>query len=387
MSSNKRFLDGARTYLFMLATVAASNFAAAQENQRPMPLVPPENWYQVEIILFTQPDNLSGEIPPLDHNLEYPENLLALIDAEARSHQFTLSQIQAALLLDPEAEPLLPKVLVWIPIAEMEDPAITLNVSNQEPTTLTGETETEIEIEMQIVEDSLPVEPYIPEYEESFIILESKLRDLNDSARALDRRNYNVVFHEAWRFEADAAGEDPWIHISAGKRLDDRSEIEGSLRFYKSRFLHVETDLWRLKFVNENSLVDTLTVKLPDNPNFQLIMEDSPKQQWEIPVLPEYLTEKNAESEPVNSNSGAYGEEAIDLGPLEDEHDHGAIKHYSIAEIWPIKQSKRIEENSVYYLDHPELGVMLTIKTYEPEPLNPHVIIDDEGKIEPENQD
>jgi hypothetical protein len=383
MSSNKRFLDGARTYLFMLATVAASNFAAAQENQRPMPLVPPENWYQVEIILFTQPDNLSGEIPPLDHNLEYPENLLALIDAEARSHQFTLSQIQAALLLDPEAEPLLPKVLVWIPIAEMEDPAITLNVSNQEPTTLTGETE----IEMQIVEDSLPVEPYIPEYEESFIILEAKLRDLNDSARALDRRNYNVVFHEAWRFEADAAGEDPWIHISAGKRLDDRSEIEGSLRFYKSRFLHVETDLWRLKFVNENSLVDTLTVKLPDNPNFQLIMEDSPKQQWEIPVLPEYLTEKNAESEPVNSNSAAYGEEAIDLGPLEDEHDHGAIKHYSIAEIWPIKQSKRIEENSVYYLDHPELGVMLTIKTYEPEPLNSHVIIDDEGKIEPENQD
>ena len=373
----------------MLATVAASNFAAAQENQRPMPLVPPENWYQVEIILFTQPDNLSGEIPPLDHNLEYPENLLALIDAEARSHQFTLSQIQAALLLDPEAEPLLPKVLVWIPIAEMEDPAITLNVSNQEPTTLTGETEIEIEIEieMQIVEDSLPVEPYIPEYEESFIILEAKLRDLNDSARALDRRNYNVVFHEAWRFEADAAGEDPWIHISAGKRLDDRSEIEGSLRFYKSRFLHVETNLWRLKFVNENSLVDTLTVKLPDNPNFQLIIEDSPKQQWEIPVLPEYLTEKNAESEPVNSNSAAYGEEAIDLGPLEDEHDHGAIKHYSIAEIWPIKQSKRIEENSVYYLDHPELGVMLTIKTYEPEPLNPHVIIDDEGKIEPENQD
>jgi hypothetical protein len=267
----------------------------------------------------------------------------------------------------------------------MEDPAITLNVSNQEPTTLTGETETEIE--MQIVEDSLPVEPYIPEYEESFIILDAKVRDLNDSARALDRRNYNVVFHEAWRFEADAAGEDPWIHISAGKRLDDRSEIEGSLRFYKSRFLHVETDLWRLKFVNENSLVDTLTVKLPDNPNFQLIIEDSPKQQWEIPVLPEYLSDLNAESELVNSNSAAYGEEAIDLGLLEDEHDHGAIKQYSIAEIWPIKQSKRIEENSVYYLDHPELGVMLTIKTYKPEPLNPQVIIDDEGVIEPENQD
>ncbi|HIG67932.1 MAG TPA: hypothetical protein EYQ44_09035 [Porticoccaceae bacterium] len=379
MSSSKRFLDDARTYLFMLATVVASNVVSAQENQLPIPLVPPENWYQVEIILFTQPDNLSGEIPPLDHQLEYPGNLLALIDAEARSHQFTLSQIQAALLFDPEASPVLPETLVWIPIAEMEDPAITLDLSSQEPTTLTGETE------MQIVEDSLPDEPYIPEYEESFIILDAKVRDLNDSARALDRRNYNVVFHEAWRFEVDAGGEDPWIHISAGKRQDDRSEIEGSLRFYKSRFLHVETDLWRLKFVNEDSLVDTLTVKLPDKPNFQLAIEDSSKQQWEIPVLPEYLTDLNTESVLVNRNSATYGAEAIDRGLLEGEHDHDTVKQYSIAEIWPIKQSKRIEENSVYYLDHPELGVMLTIKTHEPEPLNPQVIIDDEGVIETEN--
>ncbi len=363
----------------MLATVVASNVVSAQENQLPIPLVPPENWYQVEIILFTQPDNLSGEIPPLDHQLEYPGNLLALIDAEARSHQFTLSQIQAALLFDPEASPVLPETLVWIPIAEMEDPAITLDLSSQEPTTLTGETE------MQIVEDSLPDEPYIPEYEESFIILDAKVRDLNDSARALDRRNYNVVFHEAWRFEVDAGGEDPWIHISAGKRQDDRSEIEGSLRFYKSRFLHVETDLWRLKFVNEDSLVDTLTVKLPDKPNFQLAIEDSSKQQWEIPVLPEYLTDLNTESVLVNRNSATYGAEAIDRGLLEGEHDHDTVKQYSIAEIWPIKQSKRIEENSVYYLDHPELGVMLTIKTHEPEPLNPQVIIDDEGVIETEN--
>ncbi|MBT4164489.1 MAG: hypothetical protein HOE58_06750 [Porticoccaceae bacterium] len=385
MSSNKRFLDNARTYLFMLAAVIASSFASAQENQLPTPLVPPENWYQVEIILFTQPDNLSGEIAPLDHHLEYPKNLLALIDAEARSHQFTLSQIQAALLLDPEATPVLPTTLTWIPIEEMEDPAITLNSSNQEPITLTGEIA--IETETQIVEDSLPDEPYIPEYEESFIILDARVRDLNDSARALNRRNYNVVFHEAWRFEADAGGEDPWIHISAGKRLDDRSEIEGSLRFYKSRFLHVETDLWRLKFVNQDSLVDTLTVKLPDIPNFQLAIEDSPEQQWQIPVLPEYLTDLNAESELVNIGSVDHALEALVLDEVEDQQNLSDINQYPIAEIWPIKQSKRIEESSVYYLDHPELGIMLTIKAYEPEPLNPQAINEDEGAIESEIQD
>ena len=343
----------------MLAAVIASSFVSAQENQLPTPLVPPENWYQVEIILFTQPDNLSGEIAPLDHHLEYPKNLLALIDAEARSHQFTLSQIQAALLLDPEASPVLPTTLTWIAI----------------------------ETETQIVEDSLPDEPYIPEYEESFIILDARVRDLNDSARALNRRNYNVVFHEAWRFEADAGGEDPWIHISAGKRLDDRSEIEGSLRFYKSRFLHVETDLWRLKFVSQDSLVDTLTVKLPDIPNFQLAIEDSPEQQWQIPVLPEYLTDLNAESELVNIGSVDHALEALVLDEVEDQQNLSDINQYPIAEIWPIKQSKRIEESSVYYLDHPELGIMLTIKAYEPEPLNPQAINEDEGAIESEIQD
>jgi hypothetical protein len=42
-----------------------------------------------------------------------------------------------------------------------------------------------------------------------------------------------------------------------------------------------------------------------------------------------------------------------------------------VTEVWSIAQSKRIEEQSVYYLDHPELGIMLTIKSYEPQPTNP----------------
>ena len=116
MNSKKRLSNNAKTYLFTLAATVACDSVLAQENQQAIPLVPPENWYQVEMILFTQPDNTSGEIPPRDYQLRYPDNLLALIDADARAHQYTLSQIENALLLDPEAITILPKTLIWIPI-------------------------------------------------------------------------------------------------------------------------------------------------------------------------------------------------------------------------------------------------------------------------------
>jgi hypothetical protein len=380
MSGKKRLFNKAKTYLFTLAAAVASDSVLAQENLQAIPLVPPENWYQVEIILFTQPDNTSGEIPPLDYHLKYPDNLLALIDADARAHQYTLSQIENALLFDPEAITILPKTLIWIPIAEVEDPVITLNASDKDAIILISETAA------TVVDKGPPPELYIPEYEEPFIILDANMRDLNDSARALDRRKYNVVFHQAWRFEAETDGEDPWIHISAGKRLDDRSEIEGSLRFYRSRFLHVETDLWRLKFANQDSLVDALTVKLPDLPNFELGAEISPQKQWQISVSPEYVMDLNPKSDMVDIDGIGYTVEAVDLHQVEEEQDIMAINQYPILEVWPIKQSKRIEENSIYYLDHPELGVMLTIKPYEPEPLNPQAIDETEEAIELGNQ-
>ena len=53
-----------------------------------------------------------------------------------------------------------------------------------------------------------------------------------------------------------------------------------------------------------------------------------------------------------------------------------------VTEVWSIAQTKRIEEQSVYYLDHPELGIMLTIKSYEPQPTNPPPVIEDTEVLE-----
>ena len=44
------------------------------------PIEPPENWYQAEVILFTQDGNSRNEAPPKDYLLEFPENWLQLTD-------------------------------------------------------------------------------------------------------------------------------------------------------------------------------------------------------------------------------------------------------------------------------------------------------------------
>ena len=51
------------------------------------------------------------------------------------------------------------------------------------------------------------------------MLVDKECRVLNDGAAALDRRQYNVVFHEAWRFAADESGADPWVLITAGQDL------------------------------------------------------------------------------------------------------------------------------------------------------------------------
>ena len=47
------------------------------------------------------------------------------------------------------------------------------------------------------------------------------------------------------------------------------------------------------------------------------------------------------------------------------------IPEYPIEAVWVMEKSQRLQEAEVYYLDHPEMGVLVTIKSYEPELLNP----------------
>ncbi len=215
---------------------------------------------------------------------------------------------------------------------------------------------------------------YIPEYEKPFIKLDKEFRDLNDSARALDRRKkYNVVFHQAWRFAADKNAADPWVVIKAGKQYQDRYEIEGSLRFYKSRFLHFQSDLWLLNFIDQADLATAQFVKLPA---FPVMPEQSLSDGQEMLELS--LNVANLEDffigSPVNSEALVNAVDELEAEPTPvDANPLNPLQsvEYPVSTLWVFNQSKRLEEQQSYYLDHPKMGMLVTIKPHEVEITNP----------------
>ena len=379
--------------LLVSVLMLLSVFAAGQQSDGDEGIIPPQNWYQVEVILFTQEGNVGEEIPPLNYDLNFPDNIRELIDVEALAEQQKLAIVGAVLPEPPtisliEASPF----AGFIPLIEMQDPAISpitdsLVKPNMEEVPALSDL---------LVDIDTSVEPYVPEYEDPFEMLATDQRDLNDTARVLARRDYNVIFHQAWRFVADENSNDPWILVHAGQKVGNRAEVEGSFRFYKSRFLHFETNLWRLKLANENSEEQTSLAKLPDVP--QMDSDDTTLAWRLIPISTknkeveatestdldlntdvltpenELFTELESASQTLDKSHSGYT--LVSFDPREADMEGQEQLEIPVTEVWSIAQSKRIEEKSVYYLDHPELGIMLTIKSYEPQPTNSPPIIE-----------
>ena len=379
----------------LLATMLMllSVFAAGQQSDSDEEIIPPQNWYQVEVILFTQDGNIGEEVPPLDYDLSFPDDILELIDVEALAEQQKLAIVGALLPETPEISLIEASPFVgFIPLIEMQDPAIS-PITDNLADSIIGEAPALSDL---LVTIDTPVEPYVPEYEDPFEMLAIDQRDLNDSARVLARRDYNVIFHQAWRFVADENSNDPWILVHAGQKVGNRAEVEGSFRFYKSRFLHFETNLWRLKLANENSEEQTSLAKLPDVP--QMDSDDTTLAWRLIPISTknkeveatestdldlntdvltpenELFTELESASQTLDKSHSGYT--LVSFDPREADMEGQEQLEIPVTEVWSIAQSKRIEEKSVYYLDHPELGIKLTIKSYEPQPTNSPPIIE-----------
>lgn len=99
--------------------------------------------------------------------------------------------------------------------------------------------------------------------------LESTQQQLNNEAITLNSsKSYRVLFHQAWQQTASANS--PWVAVSGGKAIGERSELEGAVRLIKKRHLHLEANLWRLnaKAMTAMEAVNTGgdTVLLPPKP-------------------------------------------------------------------------------------------------------------------------
>ena len=358
----------ATTLLFGLLTAPSITAQEADPNEE---ITAPDNWYQVEVILFTHQGNLGGETPPQDYRTEFPDNWLELIDPNMPTQENGLPLANGGLVAALDAELSGQRL---IPLASVPDPAS----GNQSEDNTSGNPDNQSLNGLDSDLDN-PALGYEPQYEAPFRLLDREFRDLNESATALDRRQYNVVFHQAWRFPAQGEDVDPWVIIKAGQSLKGRYQIEGALRFYKSRFLHFQPNLWLLEFADDNAQL----IELPDFPI------KAPTIEAEIELSEAFSDIQLNGLDPVLNNiasaqpitdlvyPAAQQAKPLDLSnPVDDLApllitEHNRDNKYPVASVWVLNRSKRIDEDEIYYIDHPQMGAIVTIKSYQPALLNP----------------
>jgi len=389
-----------RLLFAVLSVLSLTCVSQETEGMNELNIVPPENWYQVELIVFTQDGNTQGELPPEQVELAFPNNLTELVNAEELALKVE-NAIEGALLPEPRTDEM--SQVPLIPIALVQDPYLETELAP-----LTAQLEPIEQLESPENENfELPsMENFVAEYEDTLVTLTKEFRNLNDSARLLRRRNYGVIFHQAWRFIAEKDQDQPWLLFKAGGSPQGRAEVEGAVRFYKSRFLHFQAELWRLNFSDDPEFV-SLQVDLPEPPLIDL-PEGTPASWRLVPLsmnesldhhlesmasLPapaegeiplslkndvtagEISNRDESESTPpankvVDLSASEYQLERYDPRIENRENSNKNRITPPIRELWPIRMAKRIEEDKVYYLDHPEVGVMVTIKSYQPQPIN-----------------
>lgn len=352
-------------------------------------LAAPKNWFQVEVILFDQQSILGSEQAPEEYSLTFQDNWLALSGSyrnTAIMGRPLFDKSSTASLKDSYSPSLTEQLSKHLGIittirndgSRLVPEAIIPYQHDSGNEIMVGS------VSRSLLTNKIPSTEFKPVYEQSFQKLQRDQRDLNDTARALKRRNYKVLFHEAWRFKMYSKDVSPWILVKAGVTSNERYQIEGMLRFYKSRHMHFETDLWRLNFSESKDKIVTLPeipqpTITPDKAALLKALQFTKELAGLIPLSAIQRLENNGTKSIDNNLLDLHSwynlDEVMPVLNTQKGTSHTAAQgdvnnHHSVKEVWPIKHSKRIQVSEVYYIDHPQMGALVTIKKFEPTPIN-----------------
>jgi hypothetical protein len=261
------------------------------------------DWYQVEVLIFSQQDLFNEERHITDIELSYPENIRELIDTSVAT---TLARAHT------------------LPIGVSDEP---LSESSSSA-------------------------------DQAFLILpKSSLGMASDHTRLNRAPGYRTLYHKAWRQPGLGSTESPWILIKGGNVFGNHHELEGSFRLVRNRYLHVQANLWKTTFKKPEP--NSFSNSLPENTAFpngaRQTQTSSTKSAWPtLPNPPQF--QNSAIDQSIESKLENSFKEKIEMR-FESE--------YPIADIVTLEQSTQVFRDKLTYLDHPEMGVIVLISKYE----------------------
>ncbi|MDX1489798.1 MAG: CsiV family protein [Pseudohongiellaceae bacterium] len=158
---------------------------------------------------------------------------------------------------------------------------------------------------------------------EAFLTLPPSEHDFQSTNRSLERSAaYRLLYHNIWRQVMWHENRDLAVGIKSGRQFGERSELEGSLRFYFNRSedrVIFEPNLWLSDF--SRTIDESMAIPLPP--------------------LPLEL-QNNAGEEPVNE-----------------------FENYLAQRVIKLHQTRELRSNEFHYIDHPALGIVVQIFPYE----------------------
>ena len=160
---------------------------------------------------------------------------------------------------------------------------------------------------------------------QAFTALPEAQRLLNTQARSLRRSSlYRTLFHQSWLQPISADKASIPIMIQAGKHYDDSFELDGTIKVSRSRFLHMETDLWFTEFA---PLYQQDEMSGNTAGNFV-----SPEIRRQFPELAAWEASR---------------------GQYVPVHSH------------QLQQSRRMRSSTLHFIDHPRFGILVMVEAFE----------------------
>ena len=171
------------------------------------------------------------------------------------------------------------------------------------------------------------------------------LGDLRNSLR--NNKKYRVLFHEAWQQQI-AEKNTPAIIIQGGNSMGQHRELEGSIQLRVSRYLHIETNLWLIRFsATAHPESKTNSSDSTTNSTINHSMNNAVDDEW--PILPML---------PVNHKLPTDITKTI---PPEDLSYNIPV----VESITPLNAKRRMRSEELHYIDHPILGLLIIITPIE----------------------
>jgi hypothetical protein len=300
----------------------------------------PDDWYRVELLVFRQGGAAaaSQERWPPEPELAYPATQRFLVYPD-RVEQRIAEHPEGSSEVDAFG-----RQIITLPDGESTPVP---DIPRREPGgALTGPADPNAPAEGD--ETALPLP-------EPFVVRPASEREFAGKAAYMQRRGaYRILFHQTWLQPLAGRQQSVPLVLDDSGATGAYPELQGSIRLYQERYLQLDTNLW----LNTEGSYLPGEWRMPPPPlgPASLVIE-GPVSFDPLPAAVEAdrIADSNAAGVLDPNAPEVEGEDGEPLYP----YRHAVL----------LRQSRRMRNEEVHYLDHPMLGVVIKLTPLSPEEL------------------